>query len=312
MRDPYTVLGVPKSASEADIKKAFRKLAKQHHPDRNKDDPKAKERFSEANSAYEIIGDKDKRGQFDRGEIDAEGKPRFQGFDPRAGMGSAGRSQRGGFEGFSFGFGHDGPFNRGGGGGQADAADIFADIFGQMGGRGARSQQALKGADIEAELQLGLEDLVAGGARRMTLPNGREVEVNIPKGVSDGKTIRLKGQGQPAPAGGQAGDLLLTVKLRPHPRFTVDGADLKLTQRVPLADAVLGGPIRVETLDGAVELTIPPMTSSGRNFRLRGKGLPKADGRGDLYVATSIVLPDEGDEELEALMRRRRAGAGGA
>lgn len=303
MRDPYTVLGVPKSASEADVKKAFRKLAKAHHPDRNQNDPKAKERFAELNSAYEIIGDKDKRGQFDRGEIDAEGKPRFQGFDPRGGMGGAGgRRQRGGFEGFSFGFGQEGPFARGG---SAEAADIFGDIFGQQ--AGARARQPMKGADIEAELSLSLEDLVAGGARRMSLPNGREVEVNIPKGVGDGKTIRLKGQGQPSMSGGPAGDLLLTIKLKPHARFTLDGADLKMTLRVPLIDAVLGGPVRVETLDGAVDLTIPPMTSSGRNFRLRGKGLPKADGRGDLYVATSIALPDGGDDELESLMRRRRA-----
>ncbi|WP_342359721.1 J domain-containing protein [Terrarubrum flagellatum] len=310
MRDPYTVLGVSKSASEADLKKAFRKLAKAHHPDRNQNDPKAKERFAELNSAYEILGDKEKRARFDRGEIDAEGKPRFQGFDPRGGFSGGGRARAGagGFEGFHFGFGGDHPFQQRGGAGEA--ADIFSDIFGQT--AGGRARQPMKGQDIEAELTLGLEDLVAGDAQRLSLPTGRTVEVNIPKGVGDGKTIRLKGQGQPSPNGGPAGDLLLTVRLRAHPRFTVDGADLKLIQRIPLIDAVLGGPVRVDTLDGAVDLTLPPMTSSGRNFRLRGKGLPKADGRGDLYVTTSIVLPEGGDDELESLMRKRRAGASNA
>ncbi len=303
MRDPYTVLGVPKSASEADVKKAFRKLAKAHHPDQNQNDPKAKERFAELNAAYEIVGDKEKRGQFDRGEIDAEGKPRFQGFDPRA-AGMGGGRGRGGFEGFSFGFGNDGPFTRGGGG---NTSDIFSEMFGGAFREGAQPRRPTKGQDIEAELSLGLEDLVAGGARRLNLPNGREVEVNIPKGVGDGKTIRLKGQGHPGPGAAPAGDLLLTVRLRPHPRFTIDGADLRATQSIPLAEAVLGGPVRVETLDGAVDLTIPPMTSSGRNFRLRGRGLPKADGRGDLYVTTSITLPEGGDDELQALMRKRRA-----
>ncbi|MET0606804.1 MAG: J domain-containing protein [Beijerinckiaceae bacterium] len=304
MRDPYTVLGVPKSASEADVKKAFRKLAKAHHPDQNQKDPKAKERFAELNSAYEIIGDKEKRGQFDRGEIDAEGKPRFQGFDPRSGMG--GGRGRGGFEGFSHGFGAEGPFARGGTGA---TSDIFSELFGGAFRDGAQTRRPHKGQDIEAELTLALEDLVAGGARRLSLPNGREVEVNIPKGAGDGKTIRLKGQGQAGPGGAPAGDLLLTIRLRPHPRFTVDGADLRATQTIPLADAVLGGPVRIETLDGPVDLTIPPMTSSGRHFRLRGRGLPKSDGRGDLYVATSIALPEGGDDELETLMRKRRASA---
>lgn len=312
MRDPYVVLGVGKNASEADIKKAFRKLAKAHHPDQNQNDPKAKERFAELNAAYEIVGDKTKRAQFDRGEIDAEGKPRFQGFE---GFGQGGRHPGGpggahpggGFESFSYGFGPNGPF----GGRTSGAADMFGDIFEQAfrsGGRGQRQQAPQKGADIEADLSLSLSDLVSGGDKRVTLPNGRTVEVALPKEAGDGKTIRLKGQGQPSPMGGPAGDLLLTIRIKPHSRFTADGADLRMTQEVALADAVLGGPLRVETLDGAVELNIPPMTSSGRTFRLRGRGLPKADGRGDLYVTTSLMLPADDDGALAALMRRMKAG----
>lgn len=320
MRDPYTVLGVGKAASEADVKKAFRKLAKAHHPDQNQNDPKAKERFAELNAAYEILGDKDKRAQFDRGEIDAEGKPRFQGFEGFGGGRHPGTGGHpgGGFESFSFGFGPHGPMGgRSGGGHPGGAADMFSDIFEQAfrgqgpgSGRGSRAPQ--KGADIEADLSVSLTDLVGGGSKRITLPNGRVVEVAIPKGVGDGKTIRLKGQGQASPLGGPSGDLLLTIRIQPHSRFTVDGADLRMTQEMPLADAVLGGPLRIETLDGAVELNIPPMTSSGRTFRLRGRGLPKAgeqgDGRGDLYVTTAIMLPDDDDGALTALMRKVKSG----
>ena len=176
-------------------------------------------------------------------------------------------------------------------------------MFGDAGAR----RRPTRGQDIEADLSLGLEELVAGGAKRLSLPNGRAVEVAIPSAAGDGKTIRLKGQGHAGADGAPAGDLLLTIRLRPHPRFAVDGADLRATIPVPLIDAVLGGPVRVETLDGAVDLTLPPMTSSGRNFRLRGKGLPKTDGRGDLYVATAIMLPENGDDELDGLMRKRRA-----
>lgn len=324
MRDPYTVLGVGKSAGEADIKKAFRKLAKAHHPDQNQNDPKAKERFAELNAAYEILGDKAKRAQFDRGEIDAEGKPRFQGFDGFGSGGGRGRGQPGGgFESFSYGHGPDGPFGgRTGGHPGGGAADMFADMFEQAfrggqggpgGGRGQRQQAPPKGADVEADLSVSLSDLVSGGSKRISLPNGRMVEVAIPKEAGNGKTIRLKGQGQPSPNGGPAGDLLLTIRIQPHSRFTVDGTDLRMAQELSLADAVLGGPLRVETLDGAVELNIPPMTSSGRTFRLRGRGLPKADGgknesRGDLYVTTAIVLPDDDDGALAALMRRTRTG----
>lgn len=296
MRNPYDILGVPKSATEADIKKAYRRLAKLHHPDQAKDDPKAKDRFAEIGSAYEILGDTDKRRQFDAGEIDAEGKPRFQGF---AGQGAG--AGRGGFEGFPFGFGQGGGFRQQRGG--FDPSDIFADIM----GNGARRQQRgpVPGQDIEAEILIGLEEAVRGGTRRVTLPDGRSIDVAIPAGVAHGKTIRLKGQGHPSMMGGPPGDLRLLVAYAKHPRFAVEGPTVRLRQPVSLRDAVLGGPIRVETLDGAVELTLPPMTSSGKAFRLKGKGLPHDKTRGDMIVSVEIVLPEGDDPELAALMRGR-------
>ncbi|MCA0422923.1 MAG: DnaJ domain-containing protein [Proteobacteria bacterium] len=314
MRDPYTVLGVPRSASEAEVKSAFRKLAKQYHPDRNADDPKAKERFAEVNNAYEIVGDKEKRGQFDRGEIDAEGKPKgFEGFGP----GGAGGPFRGGnpFGGNGQDFHFD--FNMGGAqrGGRAGSfnEDILSDILrgfggggagsgpGGMGGRGQRPAQP--GRDITGEVSVTLEEVAAGVTKRVGLPGGRTLEVKVPAFVGDGKTIRLGGQGEASPSGGKAGDVLLTVRYLPHPRFSVDGANLKTRIDVPLATAVLGGGIRVPTLEGEVEMTIPAWTNGGRTFRLRGKGLKGKDGRGDILAAMDIQLP-QGDEALAELMRK--------
>jgi DnaJ-class molecular chaperone len=309
MRDPYTVLGVSRSASEGEIKKAFRKLAKTWHPDQNKD-PKAKERFAEINAAYEIVGDKDKRGQFDRGEIDAEGKPRFTGFEGFGGARGEGRDS--GFETFHFGFGQGGPFAGRGRSQQFDPQDIFGNLFGEA-MRGARRSGAGGGApagqDVSATLVISLEEAIHGGMRRLQLSTGREVDVTIPTGVGDGKVIRLKGLGEPSPFGGEAGDVLLTVKIAPHDRFTVDGKNLRTRFPVRLEDAVLGGKVRIPTLNGTVEMTIPPMTSSGRNFRLRGKGLPAKDEPGDLIATVDVVLPDKPDSELEALMRQRKAAA---
>lgn len=305
MRNPYDVLGVPKGASEADIKKAYRKLAKEFHPDRNKNDVKAKDRFSEVNSAYEILGDADKRKQFDRGEIDAEGKPRAAGFEGFGGFGG------GGARGFDF---ESMARNRGPMGGATGGMgeDIFSHIFGEAfraGGAGpGAGRQPHRGEDVAAELIVTLEQVGGEEKLRLNLPTGREVDVMIPKGVVDGQTIRLRGLGHPGGPRSEPGDALLTIRIQPHPRFKVEGADLRVSVDVPLDDAILGGTIRVPTLTGAVEMKMPPMTSSGRTFRLRGKGLPKKDGsRGDLLATTAIMLPAGDDEALAEFARARRA-----
>jgi DnaJ-class molecular chaperone len=307
MRDPYQVLGVNRSANEAEIKKAFRRLAKQHHPDRNKEDPKAKDKFAEANAAYEILGDKDKRSKFDRGEIDAEGKDRFHGFGQERG---AGGFRRGGgpdgFEHYSFDFGGAGPGARSTQGGAAGMEDIIAELFGRGGRGGGRSQrQGVRGSDLTFEMEVSLEEVAKGGKRRVTLANGREIEVTIPAGIEAGKQIRLRGLGEPGQFGGEAGDALVTVRYRRHPVFEVEGKDLRVSVDVPLADAVLGGTLRVPTLGGAVEMKLPPGAQGGKTLRLRGKGLPLKSGAGDLLVRPNIQIP-KNDNELEALMRKSR------
>src|ERR1700730_16774361 len=312
MRDPYEVLGVPRGASAAAIKSAYRKLAKKHHPDNNKNDPKAAARFSEINSANEILGDEEKRKQFDRGEIDAEGKPRFQGFpggDPRA------RAGRGGFQTQTFRSGGAGPggFAGGGGGG---FEDILNSMFGGAAGRGPRpgggTTFEFDTGGIALDLDLsGAMTVSLGGSvhrveKRVRLPTGKELNVKIPAGVVAGQQIRLKGQGETSP-GHPPGDLLITVNIAPHAFFKVDGSDLRVDLPITLYEAVLGGKVRVPTLGSAVELSIPKNTSSGRTFRLKGKGLPKATAMtGDLFVTTRIMLPDGNDAELEALMQKWR------
>jgi DnaJ-class molecular chaperone len=306
MRDPYQILGVAKDASHADVKKAFRKLAKQHHPDQHPNDPKAKDRFSEANSAYEILGDEKKRGQYDRGEIDAEGKPRhpgFEGFSRGAGPGGFRRGAGAGSGGEHF------EFNFGGGGAGFDAADIFSDLFGGRAQRGAGRQAREPGADIALETQVSLETALHGGKARVLMPNGKTLEVNIPAGVEEGKQIRLRGQGQPSQTGGGAGDAMVTVRFEKHGLFRIEGRDLRLDLPITLYEAVLGAKVESPTLGGKVELTLPPHSNSGRTLRLRGKGLPAAGAQsaGDLLVTLRIVLPEGADADLDELMRRWRA-----
>ncbi len=294
MRDPYQVLGIAKSASEKDIKSAYRRLAKKHHPDQNEDDPKAQIKFSEISSAYELLGDAEKRGQFDRGEIDADGNPKHPGFDFNA--------QRGGA--------------RAGGGGFS-AEDILKEFMG--GGAGARRgpqagagwdpfgnasrgqpQQNTKGADAAASVRVTLEQISAGGSVPVKLSASKTVSVKLPANVEDGQQIRLKGQGQPSPYGGAAGDAIITVRFAKHKIFRRDGNDLRVDLPITLYDAVLGGKVRVPTLAGEVELNLPPGVDTSKALRLKGKGM---FGKGDIFVNLRIVLPKGGDPDLESLMR---------
>jgi DnaJ-class molecular chaperone len=322
MRDPYQVLGVSKSASAAEIKSAYRKLAKKLHPDANKHDPKAASRFAELNAAYEIVSDTDKRKAFDRGEIDAEGKPRFRGFEHFGaghGAGRPGGFGEGMFEAFSFGpEGFQRSGGRAGAGGFGGFEDILNGVFSNMGGtRGAQTRGGSSfdeedvaptpSGDVTASLSVSLAEAATGTKKRVRLPTGREVDVKVPAGLAEGQQIRLKGQGRPG-ARGRAGDALITVTVAPHPIFQREGRDLRVELPITLYEAVLGGKLRVPTLDGAVELSVPPETSSGRTFRLRGKGFPAQDSTGDLLVTLRIVLPERGDPELEALMRKWRDG----
>ncbi|WP_319797387.1 J domain-containing protein [Nitrobacter sp.] len=311
MRDPYEVLGVQRGASAAAIKSAFRKLAKKHHPDANKNDPKAAERFAELNTANEILGDEAKRKQFDRGEIGADGKPRFQGFP--GGGGPRGSRPGGGFEQYGFRSGSGGSGYDGGG-----FEDILNTMFGggpAGGARGGRrggaqfdfdtSTFGAPDLDLNVTMTVSLEESVKGGDKRIRLPSGKELNVRVPAGVINGQQIRLRGQGDTAP-GHRPGDLLITVTVAPHPVFKVDGNDLRADLPITLYEAVLGGKVRVPTLGGAVELSIPKNTSGGRTFRLKGKGIPKGGASGDLFVTTRIILPDGNDAELEGLMEKWR------
>lgn len=298
MRDPYDVLGVARSASAADIKKAYRQLAKKFHPDTNKD-AKAKERFAEINTAYEILGDEDKKARFDRGEIGADGKPRgFEGFG--AGPGGFSRGGRTGDSHFEFNFG-------GGGSGGARGFEDFFDLFNGGRRRGGGPRPA-RGDDVAASATVPLETLGRGGAARMILPGGRTIDVKIPAGIEDGQQIRLRGQGQPGAGGGESGDVLVTVKAAPHPWFRLEGRHLRLDLPVTIYEAALGAKIQTPTLDGKVELAIPAGANGGQTLRLRGKGLPAADGKpaGDLFVTLKLMLPEAPDASFEAQMRELR------
>jgi DnaJ-class molecular chaperone len=307
MRNPYEVLGVKRDASAAEIKSAYRKLAKKHHPDQNKSDPKAKERFSEINAAYEIVGDKDKRAQFDRGEIGADGKPRFQGFEgfgqrPGAGdFGGGGRTFRWSTSGGRGGTGGGDPFN---------TDDIISEILGGFArgsGAGQRGGAGARGEDLPVTAAITLEQLVRGEKARVDLPTGKTYEVAVPSGAKSGHQLRLKGMGRPGLMGGPPGDVVVTIEFVPHPTFKVDGDTLRVDLPVTLDEAVLGAKVRVPTLEGAVSIDIPAKSDASRPMRLKGKGLPKAGGeRGDLLVSLRIVLPKGGDPELEALMRKWR------
>lgn len=293
MRDPYEVLGVPKKASEAEIKKAFRGLAKKHHPDTKGGDASAQKRFQEISAAYDILGDREKRAKFDSGEIDAGGNPR--GFDPRAH----------GYEG--------NPFGRGASGGPRDfhfswnndaetaetfkAEDIFSDLLGGLGGRRARNAPR-RGEDAAVATTVSFDEAVRGGTRRVVLPNGEQIDVKIPAGLKDGQQIRLKGRAGGGRNGGRPGDILIAVSVAPHPWLTREGNNLRMDLPVTLREAVVGGRIEVPTLGGAVQLTVPPNSNTGTVLRLRGKGIAASPVAGDLYVRLVVALPEKPDKDL--------------
>lgn len=297
-RNPYEVLGVKRDASESDIKAAYRKLAKRYHPDTNKDDPKAQERFSEATHAYDLLADKEKRRAFDAGEIDADGNPRMQGFggagfDPR-GSGSFRNAGRGG--------GFEWHFSSGGGG-----EDILSEILGGFAQNRGGARAGPRGMTPEptpVNAAITIEEAVHGKAR-IILPNGKTVEINVPPGPVGGKQVRLKGQGQQTPVG--AADAVVTLSLKPHPQFRAEGTDLRADLPIPLDLAVLGGKARFSTPDGNVELKIAPGSKATSTLRLRGRGLHREKGgRGDIYVTPRITLPEKDDATLQSLMREWR------
>lgn len=280
--DPYKELGVARGASADEIKKAFRKLAKELHPDKNPGDKVSEERFKRITAAFDLLGDAEKRAKYDRGEIDADGREQF-----RAPPGGGGRS--GGFGGF------------GGSGGRGGFEDIdLEELFGAFGGGGrtaGRGGFGGKGQDVRATLDISLEDSIAGTTRRIQFSDGRMLDVVIPKGASEGQVIRLKGQGAPG-RGGQAGDALIELKIAPHPVFKRDGADLTMDLPVSVPDAVLGGKIQVPTPEGAVMMTIPKGSNSGKILRLKARGAYAAGKRGDLLARLVVTLPETPDDEL--------------
>ncbi len=293
----YDILGVSRTASDAEIRSAYRRLAKKYHPDFNAGDRAAERMFKRVSAAYEILGDRERRARYDRGEIDEEGRERAPGggFWREAGAG-AGFRAGGDFGGFE---------------------DIISELFGR--GRQRRGSRGFgfgggfrdAGGEVRVRLVLDFVEAVRGGRRRVTTPDGRGLEVNIPPGVENGQILRVKGGGV-AGFGGRPGDLRIEVEVREHPQFRRRGRDIHLDQPVPLEIAVLGGKIRVPTVDGEVQLTIPRGSSSGRVLRLRGKGVPdRTGGRGDQLVRLLVTLPERADPELEAAIRRwaeRRAG----
>ena len=292
MADPYATLGVARNATEKDIKSAYRKLAKELHPDRNKDNPKAAERFSDVTKAYDLLSDKDKRARFDRGEIDADGNPAMPfgmggggfgggGFHPGAG-GARGFSAQD-FEGF-------------GGAEGLDIGDIFEGLFGRggMGGAtaGRRPPPPRKGANVQYRLRVPFADAASLKAQRITLADGKTIDLKLPAGVEDGTQMRLSGKGEPGPAG--PGDALVTIMIEPHPFFRRDGDDVRLDLPVTLDEALHGAKVKVPTVDGAVMLTVAPGSGSGKVLRLKGKGFTKkGGGRGDQLVTLEIELPDD-------------------
>ncbi|MBS0488838.1 MULTISPECIES: J domain-containing protein [unclassified Phenylobacterium] len=293
-RDPYQELGVSRSASADEIRKAFRKLAKQHHPDTNPGDKAAEERFKQVSAAFDILGDAEKRKKFDAGEIDADGRETMRGF----GGGGGPFGQQGGP------WGGQGRYSETMEGG--DLGDLFSEILGRRGGGGGGfGGFSQRGSDVRAKLEIDLEEAIHGAKKRIAFSDGRTIDVTIPKGAEEGQTLRLKGQGSPGRGG--PGDAFIELVMRPHPIFRREGEALVMDLPVSIPDAVLGGKVEARTPDGAVTLTVPKGANSGQSLRLKGKGLSDSRGkRGDLLARIVLMLPDKPDQELEGFAERWR------
>ncbi|MGE0005195.1 MAG: DnaJ C-terminal domain-containing protein [Parvibaculaceae bacterium] len=284
MTDPYETLGVARTASAEDIQKAYRRLAKKHHPDLNPGDKSAEETFKDVSAAYDLLGDPEKRARFDRGEIDAQGveKPQRRYYRDFAERGEAG------------------PFASDQGFADLNDADILSEIFGR---RGANLK--MRGGDVRYHLAVDFLSAVNGARPQLALPDGSEIAVTIPPGTRDGQVLRLKGKGRPGYNGGEPGDALIEIEVRPHPFFTRKDDDIHVELPVSLAEAVLGGKVRAPTPSGAVMLSVPKGANSGTVLRLKGKGVARAKGgHGDQYVTLKVMLPDKPDAELEEFIAR--------
>jgi len=287
--DLYKVLGVAKGARDDEIRRAYRKLAKELHPDVRPDDPAASERFKKVTAAYDILGDATKRQRYDDGEIDDQGEP----------VRTYARNGAGAGAGWPGGFAASAGREAGPGG----MGDIFSDLFGRGAARGA-SGFSLRGQDVRYTLEIDFLEAVGGAKKRVTMPEGGVLDLNVPEGVADGQVLRLKGKGNPGLRGGDQGDALVEIHVRPHPKFKRLANDILLEVPITIDEAVLGGKIEVATISGRVALQIPKGTSSGRIFRLKGKGVRNAsDGAiGDQLVTIRIVMPETIDETLSYFM----------
>ncbi|MEB3044824.1 J domain-containing protein [Rhizobium mulingense] len=286
-QDPYELLGVKRDATQKDIQSAFRKLAKKLHPDLNPGDKKAEDRFKDISTAYEILSDEEKRRRFDRGEIDMTG---------------AERAQRSYYRDYASASGANDPYRNNSG--FADFADIdntFANFFSRRAGGGRMRSQ---GQDRRFSMEVDFLEAVNGTRTEIKLPDGPQLDVQIPPGTRDGQTLRLRGKGEPGLGGGPPGDALIEIRVRPHRFFTRDGDDIRLELPISLGEAVLGSKVRVPTPSGPVNVSLPPHSNTGKVLRLRGKGVPKrGGGHGDVYVSLKIVLPDNPDERLTSLVK---------
>jgi DnaJ-class molecular chaperone len=302
MNDLYKILDVTRDASHEEIKKAYRLLAKKYHPDTNKDDPAVAEKFKEVSAAYSILGDEAQRGRYDRGEIDETGAERRRA-DPFGFSRGRSRASTSGYEDFDF----------------DDAQDIFTDFF-RSASRRKSSRSAgespyeqsgrKKGLDISYKITIGFEESITGGTRRLTLNDGRNVDIKIPEGIRDGQVIRLAGQGGPAFGDGPKGDALVEIRVASHPYYKRDGLDIHLELPISLDEAILGGDIEVPTPKGRLTIRIPRNSSTGKRLRLKGKGVKSGANLGNMYVSLKVMLPPERDMDLENLIKQWGGGDG--